>query len=314
MSTILITGGTGLVGTALTDLFISSGNNVIILSRNKKESTHPSIRFAQWDIDRNFIEDGIIETVDFIVHLAGENVAAKRWTSARKKTILNSRVQPGIFLSNILHKTPNKVKAIIAASAIGWYGPDNHKNSHGFTEDNPPYNDFLANVCKQWENAISPDKESGIRLVTLRLGIVLSSRGGALKELMKPFDVGFAVTMGNGKQIVSWIHIDDLCRMILYSIENQNIHGVYNAVSPHPVSNHTLMETLKKILKHSICFSVSMPSILLKLILGEMSIEILKSTSVSSEKILNTGFIFNYPTIEMALKQLVDKKKSVNTQ
>ena len=314
MSTILITGGTGLVGTALTDLFISSGNNVIILTRNKKQSTHPSIRFAQWDIDRKFIEDGIIETVDFIVHLAGENVAAKRWTSERKKAILNSRVQPGIFLSDILHKTPNKVKAIIAASAIGWYGPDNNENNTGFTEDNPSYSDFLGNVCKEWENAISPITEPGIRLVTLRLGIVLSSKGGALKELMKPFDFGFAVSMGNGKQIVSWIHIDDLCRMILYSIENQKIQGIYNAVSPHPVSNHTLMETLKKVLKHSICFSISMPSFLLKLILGEMSIEVLKSTTVSAEKIINSGFIYHYPTIEMALKQVVDKKNTVNTQ
>lgn len=312
MSTILITGGTGLVGTALTELLLQKGYKVVILSRKKRKSNHANLQYAFWDTEEGIIEEGIISSADYIVHLAGENVAEKRWTKKRKEEILTSRIQPGKCIVKALSKTPNNVKAVISASAIGWYGPDSNNGS--FVETDPHYNDFLGETCFQWENSMSGINEMGIRLVTLRLGIVLSEKGGALKEFMKPLAFGIAACMGQGNQMISWIHLDDLCNMILYAIENQQMKGVYNAVSPNPVSNKTLIGELKKEMKKAFSLSISIPTWFLKLLLGELSIEILKSTTVSADKILKTGFLFHYPTIKNALKQLVDKKNTVNTQ
>jgi len=312
MSTILITGGTGLVGTALTDLLLQKGYSVVILSRKKRKSNHANLQYAFWDTERGIIEEGIISSTDYIVHLAGENVADKRWTIKRKEEILSSRILPGKCIVNALSKTPNNVKVVISASAIGWYGPDSNNGS--FVETDSHNHDFLGDTCFQWENSMSGINEQGIRLVTLRLGIVLSEKGGALKEFMKPLAFGMAACMGQGNQMISWIHLDDLCNMILYAIENQQMKGVYNAVSPNPVSNKTLVSDLKKEMNKPLSVSVSIPSWFLKLLLGELSIEILKSTRVSADKILKTGFLFQYPTIKNALKQLVDKKNTVNTQ
>ena len=314
MLTILITGGTGLVGTALTDLLLQKGYKVVILSRKKRESSNPDLQYAFWDTEKGIIEEGIISSVNYIVHLAGENVAEKRWTKKRKKEILTSRTQPGQCIVNAVLQTPNKIKAVIAASAIGWYGPDTKQNLDGFVETAPYCPDFLGETCFQWENSMNGLPESGIRLVTLRIGIVLSEKGGALKEFMKPLAFGMAAYMGKGNQIISWIHLNDLCNMILYSIESNQIEGVYNAVSPNPVSNKTLVKQLKKEMNKPLSISISIPSWFLKLLLGELSIEILKSTTVSAGKIVKSGFIFQYPTIKNALKQLVDKKNSVNTQ
>ena len=315
MSTILITGGTGLVGTALSNSLIHLCHKVIILTRKKKESSNTNIQYAYWDIEKGIIEEGILALADYIVHLAGENVAEKRWTARRMEEILESRIMPGNCLIKALNDSPNKVKAVIAASAIGWYGPDNNNSAiGGFTEEIANYDDFLGNTCFAWEQSMSPINKMGIRLVTLRIGIVLSEKGGALKEFMKPLDFGVAATMGSGKQIVSWIHIDDLCRMIGFCIENEEIKGVFNAVSPNPVSNSLLVKTLKKASDKLLSINISIPSFFLKLLLGDMSIEILKSTRVSAQKIINAGYRFEYSIISEAIKQLVDKKNSVNTQ
>ena len=314
MSTILITGGTGLVGTALTDTLIQSGYKVIILTRKKRESSNPNIQYAYWNIEKGIIEEGILALADYIVHLAGENVAEKRWTAKRMEEILESRILPGNCIVKALENTPNKVKAVLAASAIGWYGPDNKNTAGRFTEEISNYDDFLGNTCFEWEQSVSAIKEMGLRLVTLRIGIVLSEKGGALKEFMKPLEFGIAATMGSGKQIVSWIHINDLCRMINFCIENEEVTGIFNAVSPNPVSNSLLVKTLRKASKKLFSISIYIPTFFLKLLLGDMSIEILKSTTVSAQKIINAGFKFEYSTISEAIKQLVDKKNSVNTQ
>ena len=313
MSTILISGGAGMVGTALTDLLLQNNHSVIILSRKKRKSTLPNCKYALWDTDKGTIEDGIIATVDYIVHLAGENVAEKRWTKQRKEAILNSRVNSGHCIAKALKETPNKVKAVIAASAIGWYGPD-QINGRPFTEEALHHHDYLGDTCYQWEQSVAPIREMGIRLVQLRIGIVLSEKGGALKEFMKPLQFGAAVTMGSGKQIVSWIHVYDLCSMILFGMEQKGLSGVFNAVSPNPVSNQSLVEELVKASKKSFIIKIKLPAFLLKIILGEMSIEVLKSTTVSADKVLSAGFKFNFPSISMAINELVDKKNSVNTQ
>lgn len=315
MPTVLITGGTGMIGTALSRHLLSEGYNVIILSRNPRETavrhnlgterrifrSSGNLFYSRWDIDRMTIDATAISEADYVIHLAGAGVADKRWTAARKKEILESRTRSSALLLKCLQNNPNKIKAVISASAIGWYGSDNGKV---FTEEDPAAGDFLGQTCAAWENSIQPVVELGKRLVKLRLGIVLSNEGGALREFKKPLALGVAAILGDGKQMTSWIHIDDLCRGFLFAIENRELEGVYNLAAPEPVDNKTLMLTLAQNRKRKSYVSFNVPSSLLKLALGEMSVEILKSATVSSLKIQQAGFNFIYPNIKSAINNL----------
>ncbi|MGL6268292.1 MAG: TIGR01777 family oxidoreductase [Chitinophagaceae bacterium] len=315
MPTVLITGGTGMIGTALSRHLLSEGYNVIILSRNPRETavrhnlgterrifrSTGNLFYSRWDIDKMTIDATALKEADYVIHLAGAGVADKRWTEARKKEILESRTRSSALLLKCLQQNPNKVKAVISASAIGWYGPDNGKI---FTEEDPAANDFLGQTCVAWENSIQPVVELGKRLVKLRLGIVLSDEGGALKEFKKPLALGVAAILGNGKQMTSWIHIDDLCRGFLFAIENRELEGVYNLAAPEPVDNKTLTLTLAQKRNGKAYISLNVPSSFLKLALGEMSVEILKSATVSSLKIHQAGFNFIYPNIKSAIRNL----------
>jgi uncharacterized protein (TIGR01777 family) len=315
MPTVLITGGTGMIGTALSRHLLSEGYNVIILSRNPRETavrhnlgterrifrSTGNLFYSRWDIDKMTIDATALKEADYVIHLAGAGVADKRWTEARKKEILESRTRSSALLLKCLQQNPNKVKAVISASAIGWYGPDNGKI---FTEEDPAANDFLGQTCVAWENSIQPVVELGKRLVKLRLGIVLSDEGGALKEFKKPLALGVAAILGNGKQMTSWIHIDDLCRGFLFAIENRELEGVYNLAAPEPVDNKTLTLALAQKRNGKAYISLNVPSSFLKLALGEMSVEILKSATVSSLKIQQAGFNFIYPNIKSAIRNL----------
>jgi uncharacterized protein len=315
MPTVLITGGTGMIGTALSRHLLSEGYNVIILSRNPRETavrhnlgterrifrSSGNLFYSRWDIDKMTIDPAALKEADYVIHLAGAGVADKRWTEARKKEILESRTMSSALLLKCLQHHPNKVKAVISASAIGWYGPDNGKV---FTEEDPAANDFLGQTCVAWENSIQPVVELGKRLVKLRLGIVLSDEGGALKEFKKPLALGVAAILGNGKQMTSWIHIDDLCRGFLFAIENRELEGVYNLAAPEPVDNKTLTLELAQKRNGKAYISFNVPSSILKLALGEMSVEILKSATVSSLKIQQAGFNFIYPNIKSAIRNL----------
>jgi uncharacterized protein (TIGR01777 family) len=308
MATILITGGTGLVGKALSSTLMEKGYDVIILTRKKKEAALQNnsgkLRFAEWNIQSQVIEKEAISQADYIIHLAGAGVADKRWTKKRKKEILDSRVNSSKLIVDSLNSIPNKVKAVISASAIGWYGPDPAiPNLNPFSEDKPSADDFLGKTCQLWENSIAQAAQEGKRIVLLRTGIVLSTKGGALKEFLKPLQFGIAAILGNGKQIISWIHMDDLVRMYIAAIENENLKGIYNAVAPHPVSNRQLTKELAN-QKKKIFITVYVPSFVLQLVLGEMSTEVLKSTTVSAEKILSAGFEFKFPEIKEALADL----------
>lgn len=307
MATILITGGTGLVGRALCKALQERGYDIIILTRKIRPITHNQqpadrIRYAEWNVDAQIIDKDAIAKADYILHLAGAGVAEKRWTKKRKKEIIDSRVKSGQLIVESLRNIPNKVKAIIAASAIGWYGADPVvPNPNNFTEDAPADKEFLGDTCHQWEQSIEPVAQLNKRLVKLRIGIVLSKEGGALKEFIKPLKFGVAAILGNGKQMISWIHIDDLVSMFITSIEHENISGVYNAVAPAPVSNKELtLQLAKSRKKFYLPFYV--PSFILKLILGEMSVEVLKSATVSSAKIQQAGFIFRFPDIKTAIQ------------
>jgi uncharacterized protein (TIGR01777 family) len=302
MDTVLITGGTGLVGRALSRLLTEVGYKVIILSRNKGNATdNQLISYAQWDVARKTIDVEALQQADYIVHLAGANVGDKRWTSSRKKEILNSRVQSSALLYDTLEKHPNKVRKIISASATGYYGPD---QGHAFIESDPPANDFLGATCVLWEESVLKMKQLGKKVVILRTGIALSKEGGALKEFYKPLRFGFATILGNGEQYISWIHIHDLVRLYLSAIVNHELEGTYNAVAPNPVQHKELVMTMAQIAKGKSFISVHVPSFALKIGLGEMSIEVLKSCNASAAKIQKTGFVFSYPDIKSAMEKI----------
>lgn len=308
MARVLITGGTGLVGTAVKNLLLQKGYEVVLLTR----STVSKEGYAHWDINAGTIDATAIAGADYIIHLAGAGVADKRWSVARKQEILDSRTKSSALLVKALQETPNKVKAVISASAIGWYGPDNTNGDNnnlaaqGFVETDPSYPDFLGTTCAAWEASIAPVTSPGLqkRLVCLRTGIVLSKQGGALKEFLKPLAVRMAAVLGNGKQMISWIDVRDLAKMFVYAIEHENLSGSYNAVAPSPVSNKTLTKTLASVLYGKFYITTYVPSFVLKIMLGEMSIEVLKSTTVSAQKIQDAGFVFDYPEITKSLSSL----------
>jgi uncharacterized protein (TIGR01777 family) len=310
MPSVLITGGTGLVGTAVKTLLEAKGYEVVLLSRSKSSIKGQ----AHWDINAGTIDSTAIAEADYIIHLAGAGVADKRWSESRKQEILDSRTKSSALLVKALQETPNKVKAVISASAIGWYGPDqmnthnNEGTAQGFVETDPSYPDFLGTTCAAWEASIAPvtANTNGLqkRLVCLRTGIVLSKNGGALKEFLKPLAVRMAAVLGNGKQMISWIDVRDLAKMFVYAIEHENLSGSYNAVAPSPVSNKTLTKTLASVLYGKFYITTYVPSFVLKIMLGEMSIEVLKSTTVSAQKIQDAGFVFDYPEITKSLSSL----------
>lgn len=302
---ILLTGGTGLVGTALTKALLAKGYAVTILTRSKKSfDPGQQLSYAHWDIHQSLIDPRAIDTADHIIHLAGAGVAEKRWTANRKKEIRDSRVHTGELLVRALATLPNKVKTVVSASAIGWYGPDPGTGFSGFIEFDPPDNGFLGNTCKEWEGAIEPVSDLGKRLVRIRIGIVLVNEGGAFPEFSRSFKFGVKAILGTGKQVISWIHINDLVNIFIRAIETNSMTGVYNGVAPNPVSNRIMMDTIAR-QKGGVYLPLPVPAFLLKLALGEMSVEVLKSTTVKPARLLEEGYVFQYNRIEEATEKLI---------
>ncbi len=306
MQTVLISGGTGMVGRQLTKHLLKKGYQVIILTRKIPflKDANPNISYALWNVADQTIDSEAVQKASCLIHLAGAGVVDKKWTKVYKDEIANSRTQSSALIIKALSNHTHSIKTIISASAIGWYGEDPSPNAKGFVEIDLAAKGFLGETCKKWEQSIEPVEKIGIRLVKLRIGIVLSNDGGALAEFKKPIQFGVAGILGTGNQMVSWIHIDDLCRLFIEGIENEQLAGTYNAVAPLPVSNKELTIELAHQIKGKFYIPLHVPKFILKIMMGERSIEILKSTTVNCEKIKKTGFTFLYPSIEAALHQL----------
>lgn len=299
---ILITGASGLIGTRLTELLMERGDEIYHLGRTGK---HSSARSFVWNIEQSALDRDALKNVTTIIHLAGAGVAEQRWTKKRKGEIRKSRVQSTRLLYDALRKNKNIVDTFISASAIGYYG---FEGNEVFTEQSAPGSDFLADVTRQWELAADQLCELGIRVVKLRIGIVLSQRGGALKKMITPIKIFAGAPLGTGDQYLSWIHIDDLCRIFIKAIDDPAMHGAYNAVALKPVTNREMIRAIAKVL-HKPLIMPAIPSFVLKIILGEMAEIVVSGNRVSADKILQTGFNFKFPVLEDALKDIFKQKK-----
>jgi len=310
MAVVLISGGTGLIGAKLTSHLLECGYEVIILSRNKKESVaNARVTYSFWDIHKNIIDTALVQKADYVIHLAGAGVMDKKWTAEYKREIMDSRTRSSALLIKTLREHPHHVRSFVSASAIGWYGPDANPlvRKDGFIESDLPDKSFLGETCVYWESSVDAVIQLGVRLVKLRSGIVLSNDGGAFKEFKMPLNFGVAAILGDGKQIVSWIHIDDICRLFIEAMENKDVSGAYNAVAPLPVSNKKMILTMAEKFRNRFYIPIHVPIFLLKLLKGQRSVEILKSATVCDKKIKAAGFTFLYPTIEAAMSELAKK-------
>lgn len=294
---IIITGGTGLIGTHLTKLLIQKGYTVAILTRNPEAYSGDALAY-KWDIAKGYIDPEAFKGSNCIIHLAGAAVADKRWTPSRKEIIINSRVDSAQLLYNWLSENNHIIEAFISASGISYY---KQNTGQRLSEEAKSGNNFLAEVTKVWENSAENIKSLGIRTVIFRIGIVLSDKGGALVELAKPVRLGAAAPLGTGKQTMSWVHVSDLCRMFIFATENLKFEGIFNAVAPHPVTNREFIGEVAKVL-NKVSFLPAVPSFVLKIILGERAEMVLDGANVSSEKLETRGFAFEFPKLTEALR------------
>jgi uncharacterized protein len=304
MQTIGITGGTGFIGRHLTALLLLKGYAVVIFSRSSHEVIDKHVTYAHWHPDKGACDIRALKSLDAVINLAGAGIADKRLTEARKKQVIESRVKGTQFLLACIKEHAPNCKTLVSASAIGYYGPD-RKGASPFTETAPPYNDFMATVCREWERA-ALQAEEFMRTVIIRTGIVLGKDGGSFPKLAGPMSFGIMPILGSGRQIVSWIAIDDLAALYLFALENTHMGGIYNGVAPRPVEHKLMMRTIAKA-KGGIKIPVPAPAFLLKIVLGELSEEVLKSCTVSAEKISTAGFSFKHPDINSAVKILLPK-------
>jgi len=301
---VLITGGSGLVGRYLTSLLLSEGYKVSHLSRSSNQ--FGKVRVFRWFPEKGIIDPLIFEGVDFIVHLAGANIGEKRWTKRRKEEIVSSRIDSAKLLHKTISENKIPIKSFISASAIGYYG--SMTSDKIFQEEDRAGTDFLGTTCRLWEEGADLFQSSGIRTVKIRTAVVLEKSDSALSKLMMPAKFGFLVQTGNGSQYMPWIHISDLCNIYLKAIRDQNMSGAYNAVSPQHVTHKEFVKTLGKVIGKPV-FPVPLPGFFLRAVLGEMSDVVLRGSRVSSVKITGSGYKFLYPELKKALSDIIPPRK-----
>jgi uncharacterized protein len=295
---VAITGASGLVGSALIPMLTTGGHEVTRLVRHE-----PGPGELKWSVRDQQIDSSGLEGHDAVVHLAGESIAAGRWTEARKRRIRESRVQGTKLLSEALARLEQKPRVLVCASAIGYY-PD--AGDDPLTEESPPGDTFLADVCREWEAAAAPAIAAGIRVVFARFGIILSPRGGALAKMLTPFKLGVGGRIGSGQQYWSWIAIDDVIGAVHHALMNDQVRGPMNVVSPNPLRNRDFTKVLGKVLRRPTL--MPMPAFMARLALGEMADELLlTSMKVVPQKLVDTGYTFRHPTLEGALRHVLGK-------
>lgn len=297
-----ITGSTGLIGTALAEFLRGRGFEIRRLVRSRDVAAGAGADFF-WDPSGGFIDKAALEGVDGVVHLAGESIAAGRWTAARKERILDSRVNGTRVLCEALAGLASRPRTLIAASAMGYYGD---RGDDVLREAEPAGDLFLSRVTELWENATAPAANAGIRVVNLRLGLVISGRGGALKQMLLPFKLGLGGRVGNGRQWVSWIAMGDLVRAIEHVIATGDVSGPVNTVAPNPVTNANLARTLARVLRRPAL--LPLPRLAVEAVFGQMGRELLlTSARLSAEKLLSSGFSFHHEDLESALRSELRK-------
>ncbi len=305
MEKIIITGGSGLIGVALTKLLLSEGYDVVHLTREKNSLC--AVRTYLWDTKRNYIEEGALENVAHIIHLAGSSIAGGKWTEERKRSIINSRTKTAAFLLRKIKEENIQLKSFISASGISYYGTVT--SDRIFSEDDLPItsskDDFASRCVIEWEKEV--DKFSEIcNVVKLRTGIVLDFNGGALQKMYAPMQWGLGAALGTGKQWMPWIHMEDLCKLYLFVLQ-KNVSGVFNATAPEHVTNEKFIRILASVTKHRLLFP-KVPTFLLRFMFGEMSKIVLEGSRVSSKKMEQAGFCFEFPELNKALEDLKNKK------
>lgn len=299
MQKVIITGGTGLVGKRLTELLISKNYEVNILCRNPIQPNE-----YKWNIKDGFIDEKVFENAIAIIHLAGAGVADKRWTDERKKEIIDSRTKSAQLLHTYLSKENHTITSFISASAVGFYG---ERGNELLTEASSNGIGFLAEVCQLWEAEADKFSELNIAVSKVRIGIVLSKDGGALPKLDFPIRFGIGAYIGNGKQYVPWIHINDLCNIFISILENKIKKGTYNACAPDIKTNKQMSQTIAHVLNRPF-IPFPAPTFIIKTALGEMANMLLMSNNCSSEKLQETNFQFKYPFLVSALENIYQAK------
>lgn len=304
MKKIVITGATGLIGKKLASALIQRGDEIIIFSRNteKAKSIIPNAKkFVKWDYKKPDVWQNKLEDSDAVIHLAGINLFAKRWDDKFKKEIVESRQVSTKNLVTAIKSCNKKPEVFISASGVGYYGDSDDSL---LNENSDAGNDFLSEVCKVWEDESKQVESVGVRSVQVRTGLVLSKDDGALKQMLPPFKFFIGGPLGNGKQWSSWLHIDDIVGIYLYSLDNSQIKGAVNAASPNPVKMEKFANILGKVLHRPSLFSV--PKFALRLMVGEAADVVVASQRINVDKILNSGYNFKFYNLEDALKDLLN--------
>lgn len=298
METILITGGSGLIGQRLSKLLTAQHYNVRHLSRSV--SGNEKFETFRWDIEKKYVDPKAIENVDHIIHLAGENVGSGRWTAGRKKRIFSSRIDSANLLYSLFEN--EHLKSFISASGISYYGSKTTENIYSETDE--AGSDFLAKISVDWENAAQQFNAIADRVIALRTGVVLSLQGGALQKLIKPIKMGIGSPIGSGKQYMPWIHLEDMCGIYLKAIQDENINGIYNAVATEHATNAEMTRAIAQQLGKKL-WAPKVPAFIIKLLFGEMSIIILEGSRIDNSKIKNEGYHFQFQQLENALNDIL---------
>lgn len=297
---VAVSGSTGLVGSEVVASLTAAGHEVVRLVRR---APAPGEKAVRWDPGKGEIDAARLEGLDAVVHLAGENIVSGRWNAARKAAIRDSRVNGTRLLCGALAGLAHPPKTLVCASAIGYYGD---RGADVLTEESPHGAGFLPDVCREWESATEAAMRKGIRVVALRIGVVLSPKGGALSRMLPPFRAGLGGVIGSGKQYVSWVALDDLVGIVLHALQSGELRGPVNAVAPVPVTNRELTEALGKALSRPTLLPV--PAFALRLAMGEMAAALLlASARVVPRRLEETRYRFRFPELHGALRHLLGR-------